>query len=159
MKLNSVASDVVGLRLRLANAHEAGRREEETMLWNWPSVLPVLARLPRLALCLPAWLMAMLSGWAIQIKINDALTTSGDGDGERWATHRAPEKEKEKGIESGREEDKQPDRTATRGSHKNYFTCGQHVTTMVKLSHLARTHGTRHTAGAEPVPPHSQTAT
>lgn len=104
-------------------------------------------------------MMAMLSGWAIQIKINDALTTSGDGDGdgERWATHRDPGKEKEKGIESerAREEDKQPDRTATRGSHKNYFTCGQHVTTMVKLSHLTRTHGTRHTAGAEPVPPHS----
>lgn len=32
MKLNSVASDVVGLRLRLANAHEAGR--EETILWG-----------------------------------------------------------------------------------------------------------------------------
>lgn len=46
--------------------------------------------------------MAMLSGWAIQIKINDALTTSGDG--ERWATHRDPEKEKrESESERGRQ--------------------------------------------------------
>lgn len=94
--------------------------------------------------CLPgclvaAWLMAMLSGWAIQIKINDALTTSGDGG--QWATradtetlsHREREKKKE------RERTREADRTATRGSHKNYFTCGQHVTTTVKLSHLART--------------------
>lgn len=51
MKLNSVASDVVGLRLRLANAQ--GRRAcgvwgkgDVGVLWNWLSVLAVLGRLP-----------------------------------------------------------------------------------------------------------------
>lgn len=56
-----------------------------------------------------AWLMAMLSGWAIQIKINDALTTSGDGG--QWATqadtetlsHTARERERARERETNRQ--------------------------------------------------------
>lgn len=86
MKLNSVASDVVGLRLRLANAQG---RWACGGVWGCALELAKCPGCPCSTACLPgclvaAWLMAMLSGWAIQIKINDALTTSGDAG--QWAT-------------------------------------------------------------------------